>query len=258
MANFSNIYDTANPTGSSFARYGQEEIRRTRSGLQERLGLEHYPPGSSNQDDSASDADCRHKPGEVSAVLIATEAAIFATAPGGTGCLAFGEDTKILYIWNGSNWSTYSVGNNYLNLPTVDLSGLTWVNGPGLDVSASSNMFDGSDSTYEEWTSGSLGDYIRVDLGSSKLRNLFFMFSHLRNPSDGNAETAVNFCVTEDTNFNTDNFTSWRTWKYEAGYPRGSQSGLRSGTQDFYGRYLWINNRQIKPLRIYRLEVREL
>jgi hypothetical protein len=110
MTDFAKPFDTTRPIGSDFARYGQEEIRKTRSALQERLDLEHYGPGLGSQTIASPTADGRHRPGNVSVVLLDTEANILATTPGGKGSLAFSTDTKKLLIWNGTNWSTNFIG----------------------------------------------------------------------------------------------------------------------------------------------------
>lgn len=107
---FTKSYDPTSPSGSDRARFGANQFRDLKSGLQERLDLEHYGPALGNQDPAAADADCRHRPGFVSAVFIGTKAQIDALVPGGVGALAFGTDTKLLYIWDGSSWETYTLG----------------------------------------------------------------------------------------------------------------------------------------------------
>jgi hypothetical protein len=110
MSTFNDDFDITLPVGSSFARNGQVELRKTRRSMQERLDLEHYGPGLGNQDNAHPGADGRHRPGKVSVVLLDTESNILATTPGASGALAFSTDTKKLFIWDGSDWDTHFIG----------------------------------------------------------------------------------------------------------------------------------------------------
>jgi hypothetical protein len=170
MGSFTTTLDVNTPTLSSLSRFGQEELRDIKAGMMERLALEHYftmgNSGAANQDPDVSDGDGRHKPGKVSVVLLDTETNILATTPKGSGCLAYGTDTSIMYIWNGTNWSTYKLGSSRVNVSVSDFLAGT-VPSPNMDYftySGAGNFSrDGFTFRFATWGSVPAANYIEAE-----------------------------------------------------------------------------------------------
>lgn len=74
--------------------------------INERLSLEHQNLDTGNADPDNASAQGRHKAGAVSAVYIGSSAPSTAA----TGGLWYDTSTSLLKIYNGSNWTTYSIG----------------------------------------------------------------------------------------------------------------------------------------------------
>ena len=259
MSTFNDDFDITLPVGSSFARNGQVELRKTRRSLQERFDLEHYGPGLGNQDPAHPGADGRHRPGKTSVTLLDTESNILATTPGASGALAFSTDKKILYFWNGTNWTSNQVlGANTLLLPTVDLTDVAdW----SYDGAAPknplpfTNAFDGSDSTFALWEhDGAINNPgVRVDLGAAGLYELFLLYSLWRSSTSSNAALKSSL---ETTNVDVKH-TLTSHMELNVTQTNGVWSGKSVALFKFYGRYLFLSL-NVSNIRIYRFEVRKL
>ena len=108
MSTFAYTFDENVPLGSALANTADDTIRNDKAAIAERLALEHYFPGSSpaGGNSALADAAGRHIPGKVSAVALSGSAP--SPVPP-SGALWYDTTNSILYISNGTNWTTYSV-----------------------------------------------------------------------------------------------------------------------------------------------------
>jgi hypothetical protein len=266
MVDFINTFDPTRPVGSDFARYGQQEIRKTRSALQERLDLEHYGPGLGNQTPSAATADGRHRPGKTSVVLLDTQANILLTTPTGSmGALAFSTDTRVMFIWNGTNWTTNKVSGDSFGITPIDLTSAPVVitNPSGVSLT---NAFDGDNSTRTNAipdNDTAAGATINIDFGSIKHREMFIVYDFSRHLSV-NTEYLCSVNIISGIDAISPTSIGGNHWMVHNTFV-GPTSSTRSGSYTsknsylyrFYGRFLALNVSS-GWFRLYRLEFRDL
>lgn len=110
MATITPVLGLTTPGAGDDAKSIHTYIQNTKAAINNRLALEHQNLDSGNTDDTSDLAQGRHIPGKVSAVLVDTLSNINAFTTGvHKGALAYGTDTNTLYIFNGTNWTTYSI-----------------------------------------------------------------------------------------------------------------------------------------------------
>jgi hypothetical protein len=259
MSNFNDDFDINLPVGSSFARNGQVELRKTRRSLQERFDLEHFGPGLGNQDNAHPGADGRHRPGKTSVTLLDTESNILATTPGASGALAFATDTGILYFWNGTNWtSNKMVGANTLALPKVDLSsaGIWSYDGfAGTLTVPLTNALDGDEATYDTWTYNAsvINPGFRVDLTTPALYEILLVYSMNKAGTGGRGGIRTSL---ESTNFQV-RHADYEELNFNPTNTTGVWSGKAAILFKAYCRFFYIGLKEA-TLRIHRLEARKL
>jgi len=90
--------DAQIPQGTDFASTIDDKLAQYHVDLKERFALEHRDLKTGNATDTHAEAQGRHIPGKVSAVLIDTNTAILASTGNSTGGLAWAYDTNIMYV----------------------------------------------------------------------------------------------------------------------------------------------------------------
>ena len=166
MGNTSKEFDTDIPAGSAVADTLDTVIQDLMTAIDERYALEHVSliSAASTNEDLATSAG-RHKPGFIKSVLVDTIANI-AVAVSGTqykGALGFDDSTGILYIHNGTNWTTLTVA----SIPTA-ASALTFRAYASGVTSATRDTWTKVLFATEDWDDGSVfagSTYTPVETG---------------------------------------------------------------------------------------------
>jgi len=131
-------FSSSTPDGPVVASNYDDQMRSDKGAIAERLNLEHYFSASSaaGEDQTLANANGRHRPGYTSAVYIGTSVSISLLLGVKSGALAYDTTLSQLQIYNGANWTTYTLGSSVgLLSPNLNLSGLgttsgTWATSP--------------------------------------------------------------------------------------------------------------------------------
>ena len=115
MSAFTNTFSTSTPAGSAIANTLDTVIQGDKGAINERIQLEHYAfdaSGTGQSDSSSVNAQGRHKPGYVRAVLVDTATNIALITPLG-GELAYDTTNNRLLVAANGTWTgagSYNVG----------------------------------------------------------------------------------------------------------------------------------------------------
>lgn len=115
MSAFTNTFSTSTPAGSAIANTLDTVIQGDKGAINERIQLEHYAfdaSGTGQSDNASVNAQGRHKPGYVRAVLVDTAANIALITPKG-GELAYDTTNNRLLVAANGTWTgagSYNVG----------------------------------------------------------------------------------------------------------------------------------------------------
>jgi len=94
---FNQTWDESKPQGTDFVSTVDDEIRKFKEAIRERLALEHKTTNM-NDDTTA----LRHKAGECSVLYYGTKASFPASPP--ANAIAYATDERNLYYYDGSDW----------------------------------------------------------------------------------------------------------------------------------------------------------
>ena len=114
MSAFEKDFVETTPPGSALANTLDTVIQDFKTGLNERYELEHNAldaSGTGQDDSDSANAQGRHLPGRVACTYIGTTTEIAALTGMVKGSLAYDTDLGILKLYNGTNWTTYTLGN---------------------------------------------------------------------------------------------------------------------------------------------------
>ena len=124
MAAFNKVVNDSVPLGTDFASTIDDSLADYNTAIKERLALEHQDLSTGETDDAHAEAQGRHIPGKVSAVLIDTNTAILASTGNSTGGLAWAHDTNIMYVSRtGGTFTAVNVVKDSRVDESVDLEG---------------------------------------------------------------------------------------------------------------------------------------
>lgn len=249
MSTFVQTFDKTKPLGSDLANTLDTVIQNLQYAISERYELEHIALDSSATGATEStnpQAQGRHNPGKVSAVYIGTTAQIAALTGMTSGALAYDTTLRVLKIYNGSNWTTYSVGGaNDIFSGTellVNIFGSAALAAAGMQVSLGwavapttvENIFDRDSST--SWGATcrcACNTLVYWDLGAVYKGNIFVM-------CDNKTATLETSWVSPFCSYNTVP-TSTLMPNSEIGISVNSVSHVTlTGIRPFYGRYVGL------------------